>query len=415
MLGNNSYQSPSIANFNARLFVQNKLAILPLACGFLLGGMTPALQAATQVKDINSGSVGSTPEEITAYNNKLYFVADDGVNGAELWVSDGTNSGTSMLKDINSGIGDSNPYGFTVFNNLLYFGANDGVSGQELWVTNGTSAGTSLVTDINPGSGGSSPSNLKELDGKLYFQADDGMTGPELWVLDPAATCTFPLAETQQNVIFAGFTDKLTPSNNDHTGTYVVQSQLSASEEWAMVPAGVLQASNQVLDVSTGIIGVAFNPDQVPESDAGNVASSLRFYDGTSVEVEVTIVHSGGTSSAAGYHVYVQANNGSWGNFLVSGATTKPDQIGVYFNNQSGDPDQGYWGISIDGTDYGYQYTFTGVSSLVPVLTVKEAGGLSQQSAGRQGDQFVSTFVTTAAGITASMPTGATDHCGNTL
>lgn len=415
MRGNNSYQPHSNTTSNAKLFRKNKLSILPLACGFLLGGITPSLQAATQVKDINSGSVGSSPEEITTYNNKLYFAADDGVNGVELWVSDGTNSGTSMLKDINSGIGSSNPYGFTVFNNLLYFGANDGSNGQELWVTNGTSGGTSLVTDINTGSGGSAPSNLKELDGKLYFQANDGMTGPELWVLDPAATCSFPLAETQTNVVLAGFDDKLTASNSDQTGTYLVQSLLSTTVEWAMIPAGVLQASNQVLDVSTGIIGVGFNPVQVSESDDGNVASSLRFYDGTSIEVEVTIVHSDGALSAAGYHVYVQADNGSWGNFLVSGSSTKPNQIGVYFNNQSGDPDQGYWGISIDGTDYGYQYAFTGVSSLVPVLTVKEVGGSNAQGAGRQGSQFISTFVSTAASITASMPTGATDHCGNPL
>lgn len=415
MRGKSLYPSHARTIIRAKPFGKNKLAILPLACGFVLGGMTSSLQAATQVKDINSGSVGSSPEEITVYNNKLYFVADDGINGAELWVSDGTNSGTSMLKDINSGIGDSNPYGFTVFNNLLYFGANDGVNGQELWVTNGTSGGTSLVTDINPGSGSSSPSSLKESDGKLYFQANDGMTGAELWVLDPAATCTFPLAETQTNVVLAGFDGRLTLSSGDQKGTYTVQSQLSANEEWAMIPAGVLQASNQVLDVSSGIIGLALNPDQVPESDGGNVASSLRFYDGTSIEVEVTIAHSDGTLSAAGYHIYVQADNGSWGNFLVSGSSTKPDQIGVYFNNQSGDPDQGYWGISIDGTDYGYQYAFTGVSSLVPALTVKESGGTNQQSISRQGAQFVSTFVTTATGITASMPTGATDHCGNPL
>ncbi|MCK5874010.1 MAG: hypothetical protein KAG82_04895 [Alcanivoracaceae bacterium] len=139
MRGNNSYLPHSNTNFKAKLFEQNKLAIFPLACSFLLGGMAPTLEAATQVKDINSGSVGSSPEEITSYNNKLYFAADDGVNGVELWVSDGTNSGTSMLKDINSGIGSSNPYGFIVFNNLLYFGADDGVNGQELWVTNGTS------------------------------------------------------------------------------------------------------------------------------------------------------------------------------------------------------------------------------------------------------------------------------------
>ncbi|MCK5874009.1 MAG: hypothetical protein KAG82_04890 [Alcanivoracaceae bacterium] len=62
------------------------------------------------------------------------------------------------------------------------------------------------------------------MDGKLYFQANDGMTGPELWVLDPAATCTFPLAETQTNVVLAGFDEKLSASNGDQTGTYAIQS-----------------------------------------------------------------------------------------------------------------------------------------------------------------------------------------------
>jgi len=39
----------------------------------------------------------------------------------------------SLFKDINSG-GDSNPYFFTVFNNKLYFSADNGTNGYELWV-----------------------------------------------------------------------------------------------------------------------------------------------------------------------------------------------------------------------------------------------------------------------------------------
>jgi ELWxxDGT repeat protein len=33
---------------------------------------------------------------------KLYFVGDDGVHGTELFVTDGTSAGTTIIKDINS-------------------------------------------------------------------------------------------------------------------------------------------------------------------------------------------------------------------------------------------------------------------------------------------------------------------------
>jgi len=85
-------------------------------------------------KDINpSGGVGSDPTGFTLWNNKLYFSADDGSIGVELWFTDGTAGGTTMLKDINPS-GDSDPYGFTLLNNKLYFVADDGTNGVELWV-----------------------------------------------------------------------------------------------------------------------------------------------------------------------------------------------------------------------------------------------------------------------------------------
>ena len=60
------------------------------------------------VKDIYSGSSTSIyPYWLTAVGNTLYFGANDGTNGDELWKSDGTASGTVMVKDIYSGSGSS--------------------------------------------------------------------------------------------------------------------------------------------------------------------------------------------------------------------------------------------------------------------------------------------------------------------
>jgi ELWxxDGT repeat protein len=52
------------------------------------------------VKDIVSGSGDSYPDQLANVNNTLYFIASDGTNGYELWTSDGTDAGTTMVKDI---------------------------------------------------------------------------------------------------------------------------------------------------------------------------------------------------------------------------------------------------------------------------------------------------------------------------
>ena len=66
------------------------------------------------------------------FDNQLYFEANDGTHGLELWTYDGTNS-PSMVADIASGSVDSEPSDLTVFNNQLYFSANDGYNGTGFW------------------------------------------------------------------------------------------------------------------------------------------------------------------------------------------------------------------------------------------------------------------------------------------
>ncbi|BBH39037.1 hypothetical protein myaer102_15570 [Microcystis viridis NIES-102] len=66
-----------------------------------------------------------------------------------------------LVKDINPG--SSNPYDLTAVGNTLFFAASDGVNGRELWKSDGTAAGTVLVKDINPGSGFYTSSNPRYL------------------------------------------------------------------------------------------------------------------------------------------------------------------------------------------------------------------------------------------------------------
>lgn len=118
---------------------------------------------------------------LTVVGRKLYFVADDGVSGAELWKSDGTVSGTMRVKDIRAGAAGSSPKMLTNVKGTLYFSADNGITGRELWKTNGTAAGTLLVKDILAKSGSGNPTALTDVNGTLYFAANDGANGIELW------------------------------------------------------------------------------------------------------------------------------------------------------------------------------------------------------------------------------------------
>ena len=135
----------------------------------------------SMVKDINPGPAGSDIHYLNTNGHTLFFTANDGTHGEELWTSDGTTANTAMVKDINPGPAGANIHYLTTVNGTLYFTANDGVHGQELWESDGTTSGTFLVKDIRPGSQGANIHYLTTLNGTLYFTANDGVHGQELW------------------------------------------------------------------------------------------------------------------------------------------------------------------------------------------------------------------------------------------
>ncbi len=165
--------------------------LLAMALGFPARAAGPAFL----VKDINTTPdphPDSSPHNMLAVGNAFYFVADNGNSGAELWKSDGTPGGTTLVKDINPGAGGSDPSFLTDVNGTLFFSASDGgfFDNRELWTSDGTPAGTVRIKDIRPGASSSAPTELLNANGMLVFAADDGIGGAELWKSDgtPAGT-----------------------------------------------------------------------------------------------------------------------------------------------------------------------------------------------------------------------------------
>ncbi len=153
--------------------------------------VTDGTQAGTGLlKDVQPGAGSSYPSSLTRLGSVVLFMADDGTTGRELWRTDGTAAGTVRVKDINPGAGSGVPnfpfQGFIlpVLGNAIYFIADDGVTGSELWKSDGTAAGTVRVKDVHPGGGSSDIDTLALAGSRLYFVADDGVHGRELWVSD---------------------------------------------------------------------------------------------------------------------------------------------------------------------------------------------------------------------------------------
>ncbi|MFV0471973.1 MAG: T9SS type A sorting domain-containing protein, partial [Paludibacteraceae bacterium] len=129
---------------------------------------------------------------LAASSTKIFFVGNNGVNGFELWISDGTTGGTQMVNDIVPGLpgfssSSPNQHVGTIINEKLYFFAKDATNGYEPWVSDGTAAGTFMLANTNPtgdcssgmasGFGGYAASEMKffEFNNAVYFIGYSGI------------------------------------------------------------------------------------------------------------------------------------------------------------------------------------------------------------------------------------------------
>lgn len=108
-----------------------------------------------QVYSFSSGPYREDDNALVNNNGNVYFQAFDALYGNELWGSDGSNAGTYMVKDIFPGnpLGGTHVSSLNSLNGMLFFIADNNQGfGYEVWVSDGTSTGTFMLVDANPGS-----------------------------------------------------------------------------------------------------------------------------------------------------------------------------------------------------------------------------------------------------------------------
>ena len=141
------------------------------------------------VKDIQPAAAyrrATARPSLTAVGGTLFFAADDGDHGRELWKSDGTTAGTVAGQGHPPRrVRQLEPERLTAVGGTLFFAADDGTHGRELWTSDGTEAGTDAGQGHPPRrTGTQQPRLVTDVGGTLFFTADDGVHGRELWKSD---------------------------------------------------------------------------------------------------------------------------------------------------------------------------------------------------------------------------------------
>ncbi|MEP7142598.1 MAG: T9SS type A sorting domain-containing protein [Ferruginibacter sp.] len=206
--------------------------------------------------------------------NKFFFTANTAAEGNELWISDGvdaTASHTHIVRDINPGTGDGMEpaqISYTYTTAGLYFPANNGANGSELWKSDGTSGNTSMVSDIITGLPGSEPHlEFFLINNKILFEADNGDDPNEkdLYAVDgaflplPISLGSFTVKPTNADAVL-NWRTLLELDSKDFTvqrsfdglnfkgiGTVPASGTSSNVHEYSFIDAGIMNSGKNIV------------------------------------------------------------------------------------------------------------------------------------------------------------------------
>lgn len=221
--------------------------------------------------------LGSATGEIIDLDGagRVLFVGARRATGAELWISDGSAGGTTLLADIHPGAESSQPSNLFRVGSRVFFTANAPNLGRELWVTDGTAAGTRLVVDLAPGtasSSGSPSAQGAELNGLALFVARDP-SGFGLFATDGTAPGTIRLRQLPTAAGFGALPQARFVSSAD------------PSRVWLWDGIGIFDALLSTDGTVAGTVTVA-NSTTVPNlriGSAADLAGDLVFASGNAL------------------------------------------------------------------------------------------------------------------------------------
>jgi len=223
------------------------------------GTLTDLTPSDVSIKNEVPGS-GDEGKKFVALGTQLIFIGEDATNGQELWITDGTQGGTSLIKDINPGAESSNPTNLEVVGSQVYFAATTATAGTELWVTDGTDAGTKMVSDLYPGTNGSTPQMITAFKGGVLFRAMDLISEAygESWLYWSDGSAVNLISETQPRSAGDSKYKYIQVTHNGEKAFYVGENAVYGNEMW--VTDGTEDGTHMVLD-----IGIDPDPDNPNE------------------------------------------------------------------------------------------------------------------------------------------------------
>lgn len=224
------------------------------------------------VKDINPNYYGNSfPENFCSINNTLYFTADDGINGRELWKSDGTNAGTTMVKDITLGSSSTTFNEVASCNGLVFF-MTDNYS--KLWRSDGTESGTFQILNVGFNNMKMNPKSITCLKNKIYFKGYASNYDGELWESDGTVAGTRLTKDIavgygshptniviQNDTLYFDAASQFWKSDGTTAGTVLISSGITPYE---------LTSVNGMLNFYTFSNGIGYEPWQSNGTASGS-------------------------------------------------------------------------------------------------------------------------------------------------
>jgi ELWxxDGT repeat protein len=271
-----------------------------------------------------------------ALDGKLFFNFANSTAGAELWVTDGTPTGTLQLQDLGHSTLDSTLGWFISWNNLAFFTT----SSSSLWVTDGTAAGTHAVltstgATVAVSRLASTPNCLLVDTGAQLIRSDGTSAGT--FAIGPHPTSGiasgYPerhafVAATPSGITYFGASDttdgtQLWRTDGSVAGTYKVTTRAAGFLFGTLAEFGPIGPSSAVFNGASGVNSRLWRTDGTPAGTVPLPATVSPYME----------------RPAKFGNLCVFANNGFWrtdGTLSGTILLTAPGLIGTYTGAAAG-------------------------------------------------------------------------------